>query len=291
MIIDAQVHTYERNHAGRPWVSKLHGPDEMTGAQMIAAMDEAGVDAAVQVSSWVLYRDDPSYAVECRNSWPERLAMVLPLDPNDPAVEEKVADWARTPGAVAVRVISMPAGAIPSMQAIFPVAPDDAGNASMNRIFAAAARQGIPVNYTCIGCLDQAAVIAAAHPDCRIVIDHLGLRQPFEPPVPDDAFDDLPKVLALARFDNVVLKASGIATLSRQGYPFDDLWDPLARLIDAFGIDRCLWGTDWTRALAMCSYRDSVDAFRLTDRLSESDKAAFLGGTLRDVYDWPPRAV
>lgn len=287
MIIDAQVHVYERNHPGRPWANKLHGPPEMTGDQMIAAMDEAGVDAAVLVSAWTMYRDDASYAVEVRNAHPDRFALVKPLDPADPAVEETIADWARTPGAVAVRVISIPAGAIPTMASIFPETPDDPEKA-VGRIFAAATRHSLPVNYTCIGCLDHAATMAKAYPDCRIVIDHMGLKQPYEPPVPADAFDDLPKVLDLAKFDNVALKISGLCTLSRQGYPCDDIWDPLARSIDAFGIGRCLWGTDWTRALSMIGYEESVDIFRHSDRLSDSDRAAFLGGTLQKIYGWVP---
>jgi L-fuconolactonase len=31
-----------------------------------------------------------------------------------------------------------------------------------------------------------------------------------------------------------------------------------------------------------------VDAFRLTDRLSQSDRVALLGGTLQKIYDWKP---
>jgi hypothetical protein len=59
----------------------------------------------------------------------------------------------------------------------------------------------------------------------------------------------------------------------RTPLPFPDLWDPLARIFDAFGLQRCLWGTDWTRAVKVVSYRDGVEAFRVTDRLSDSDKA------------------
>ena len=43
-------------------------------------------------------------------------------------------------------------------------------------------------------------------------------------------------------------------TLSREPYPFPDIWDPLARVFDAWGFDRCLWGTDWTRAFAVVNY-------------------------------------
>jgi L-fuconolactonase len=37
-IIDAQVHAYERNHPGRPWVGHLHGPPSATGDEMVASV-------------------------------------------------------------------------------------------------------------------------------------------------------------------------------------------------------------------------------------------------------------
>jgi predicted TIM-barrel fold metal-dependent hydrolase len=48
--LDSQVHAYERNHPGRPWVGTLYGPPEVTGDQMVAAMDAVGVDGAILVS-------------------------------------------------------------------------------------------------------------------------------------------------------------------------------------------------------------------------------------------------
>ena len=47
--IDVQVHAYERNHPGRPWVGTLVGPAELTGDQMVAAMGAVGVDGAILV--------------------------------------------------------------------------------------------------------------------------------------------------------------------------------------------------------------------------------------------------
>ena len=67
-----------------------------------------------------------------------------------------------------------------------------------------------------------------------------------------------------------------------------NLWDPLVRIFDAFGLQRCLWGTDWTRAIKVVSYRDGVEAFRVTDRLSDSDKAMLMGEALTRVYKWAP---
>jgi L-fuconolactonase len=55
-VIDVQVHAYERNHPGRPWAGQLHGPASATSEEMVAAMDAVGVDAAIIVSTFNLYR-------------------------------------------------------------------------------------------------------------------------------------------------------------------------------------------------------------------------------------------
>jgi hypothetical protein len=49
-----------------------------------------------------------------------------------------------------------------------------------------------------------------------------------------------------------------------------------------------MWGTDWTRATLLLTYKDGVDSFRVTDRLSDSDRATLMGGTLQRIYKWTP---
>jgi predicted TIM-barrel fold metal-dependent hydrolase len=276
LTIDAQVHAYERNHPGRPWAGVLHGPPEVTGDDMVAAMDAVGVDGALLVSPFTMYRYDASYAIGVHAAHLGRFALIKPVDPNDPAVAETIADWAATKGAVAIRIMMQ--GDVST----------DAGDPGINRVLAAAARQTLPVNLLCWGRLEQTKELAARHPDTRLVIDHLGLRQPFEPPVPEAPFADLPKLLALAQHDNVAVKISGACTLSHEPFPYNDLWNPLGRIFDAFGFGRCMWGTDWTRAVALLTYQQGVEAFRVTDHLTDSERAALMGGTLQQIYNWAP---
>src|SRR5436190_4345095 len=84
LTLDAQVHTYERDHPGRPWVGTLYGPAEVTGDQMVAAMDDVGVDAAVLVSPFSLYGYDASYALQVYATHPDRFRLIRPVDPTDP---------------------------------------------------------------------------------------------------------------------------------------------------------------------------------------------------------------
>jgi predicted TIM-barrel fold metal-dependent hydrolase len=277
-IIDAQLHAYERNHPGRPWHGVLAGPDEVTGDQTVAAMDAVGVDGAILVSAFTMYRYDASYALEVRKRHPGRFAVVKPVDPADPAVADVIAEWKRTPGTVGIRMLLVRAGLAA-----------DAADPGLNRVLATAARLSLPVNLHIAGRLDQGTELIRRNPDTQIVVDHLGLVQPHDPPVPAAPWAELPQVLELAALPNVAMKITGACTLSHQPFPYADIWDPVCRMIDAFGIDRCLWGTDWTRAVKLLTYAQGVDAFRATDRISASDKAKLMGDTLARVYGWSPR--
>ena len=271
---DSQVHAYERNHPGRPWEGTLYGPAEVTGDQMVAAMDAVGVDGAVLVSPFSMYRYDASYALEVYKAHPSRFRLVKPVDPTDCGVAETIADWASTRGTVGIRVF------------LRDDVSTDPADPAINRVLALAAQYSLPVNFACTGPLDQAEGLARQNPNTRLVIDHLGLPLPHEPPAPAQPFADLPRLLALAPHANVAVKISGACTLSHQPFPYKDIWDPLGRIFDAFGFDRCMWGTDWTRAVGMLTYKRGVEAFRVTDRLTDSERVLLMGGTLQRVYNW-----
>jgi L-fuconolactonase len=273
--IDSQVHAYERDHPGRPWIGHLQGPPEVTGDQMVAAMDAVGVDGALLVSPYSMYRYDASYARDVYAAHPTRFRLIKPVDPTDPKVVDTIADWAATEGTVGIRIMMRDG-----------VSTDHA-DPGINRVLAAAARHALPVNLSCTGRLEQVGQLAARNPDTQLVIDHLGLTQPREPPAPPQPWADLPKLLALAPHANIAVKISGACTLSHEPFPYKDIWDPLARVFDAFGFNRCMWGTDWTRAAGVLTYKQGVDSFRATDRLSASDRAALMGDSLRRIYKWP----
>ena len=272
--LDVQVHAYEHNHPGRPWVGKLHGPQSANGAEMTAAMDAVGVDAAVIVSTFNLYRFDPSYALEVFATYPDRFRVVKPIDVTDPAIDTVVGDWKRVPGACGVRIMLRDELA------------SDPADPRVNAGFAAAGKHGLPVNFLCWGRLDQGTELVRRNPDTVIVIDHLGLLQPNEPPAFENPWADLPKLLALAQYPNVRVKISGACTLSREVFPYNDIWEPVLRIIDAFGLERCMWGTDWTRTSGMLTYEQATAPFRDSLRLSASDKAQLMGGTVAQVYNW-----
>src|SRR5256712_12829955 len=195
-IIDSQVHSYEANTPKRPWYRVPNWPDHVTGDEMVAAMDKVGVDGAISVSPFSMYRHDPSYPVEVQQAHPGRFALVKPVDPDDPAVADVITDWKKTPGTVGIRII---------LTKEANRTPDDPG---LDRICRAAAGQDFPVNVLFWGNLDAGTSLIDRHPDTRFVVDHLGILQPPGPPAPPRPWADLPKALEPAKPKTAVTKAS-----------------------------------------------------------------------------------
>ena len=189
-VIDSQVHAYEANTPRRPWHSVPNWPDHVTGDEMVAAMDAVGVDGAIFISAFATYRYDASYAVEVQRAHPGRLAIVKPLDPDDPDVADVVADWKKTPGAVGIRTM---------LRKEEKRAIDDPG---LDRIARAAVRYDFPLNILCWDNLDAGIALIDRHPDTRFIVDHLGILQPRVPPAPAEPWANLPKVLDLAKRPN-----------------------------------------------------------------------------------------
>jgi L-fuconolactonase len=275
-VIDSQVHAYEANTPKRPWATVPNWPPHVTGDEMVAAMDSVGVDGAIFISSFSMYQYDASYAVEVARAHPKRMAIVKPVDPDDKAVADVIADWKKMPGAVGIRIF---------LRQEEGRSPDDPG---FDRILKAAVQYDFPVNFLFWGKVDDGTRLIDRHPNVRFIVDHLGLLQPRVPPAPARPWADLPKILDLAKRPNVVIKVSGACTLSREPYPFPDIWDPLARIFDAWGFERCLWGTDWTRAFAVVNYEQAVKPFLETKRLSASERAMLMGGACAKAYGWSP---
>jgi len=275
LTIDVQVHAYERNHPGRPWAGFLQGPDQVTGDDMVEAMDKVGVDGAILISPFSLYQYDASYALEVYAKHPGRFGLVRPFDSDSVSPADDVANWAATTGVVGARV----------MLTAKEYQADDTG---LNAILAGGAKAGIPINVMCSGKLPLMAELARRNPNTSMIIDHVGLAQPFLPPAPPEPFGDLDNVIALAALDNVSIKISGAGTLSHQSFPYPDIWEPLGKVFKAFGLDRCMWGTDWTRAVELLNYEQGVEAFRVTDQLSDAERATLMGGSLSKIYKWSP---
>jgi predicted TIM-barrel fold metal-dependent hydrolase len=85
----------------------------------------------------------------------------------------------------------------------------------------------------------------------------------------------------------VFVKVSALPCFSSESYPFRNLNDPLRRVIEAFGPRRCFWGSDLSRMLEHCSYREGVTHFtQELDFLSADDLDWIMGRGLRECLHW-----
>jgi predicted TIM-barrel fold metal-dependent hydrolase len=190
---------------------------------------------------------------------------------NDPAQRSRIETWKQRPGMLGFRFTF--------------TAPAHKGwwdDNTLDWFWAAAEKAGTPVGLLAGGHFGTVARVAARHPGLRLLIDHYGRGGGATGAV---MFDDLPEMLALARFPNVAIKVSGAPSYSKLPYPFKDMSDPTQRIFDAFGPSRTFWGTDITRM--PCSYRECVTMF--TDELpwlSGTDKELVMAKALCDWVGW-----
>ena len=75
----------------------------------------------------------------------------------------------------------------------------------------------------------------------KIVVDHMGLQESTL----DPAAPEFRQVLRLAEGGRAAVKLSGYFRLSRQGPPYADLRPAAETLLDAFGPECCVFGSDW----------------------------------------------
>ena len=283
-IIDAQVHIWEKEHPGRPYAASYNRTprpghrrlEEATADQMLLAMTACGVDAAVILTP-ALYGPDNSYSLEACARYPEKFALAGNIDPTAPDIDDVIRNWRSQPGALAVRLPIFRSEARKQWQA-----------GLFDNALAAAERYDVPVATWAPALLRELEPTIKSYPDLQFILDHWGLPQPA--PMVDrdpEPFQRLPDLLNLARYPNVAVKVSASVSLSQDSFPYNDLWPRIHSVIDAFGLDRVMWGSDWTRVLSVNTYAQDANAFLETDELSASDKEKLFGATLRKVMRWP----
>jgi L-fuconolactonase len=130
--------------------------------------------------------------------------------------------------------------------------------------------------------LPAAIAFVDRHPNQSIVLDHLAkplLRaQQLEP--------WRTNIRELARRPNVACKLSGMVTEADfEHWTIDDLQPYVETVLEAFGVDRVLFGSDWPVCTVASSYGLWIDTVqRLTAALSEDERARVLGGNAVDFY-------
>jgi L-fuconolactonase len=130
--------------------------------------------------------------------------------------------------------------------------------------------------------LPSVITLAERHPELRVILDHAG-----KPPFGDDSAWSFwqGQIRALARLPNVACKLSGLLTEcpERCGHGAVDRCVEL--LLDLFGPERLLWGSDWPVATTVVRYADWLSYCRSSvERHAATYAAAIFGGNARRIY-------
>ena len=267
LIVDAQVHIWRVGLPTNPDHRQIHA---YLVEDLLKEMDEGGVDAAViHPPGW-----DPNaseQANEAAQQHPGRLAVLgkFPLD--DAASRGLVNGWKKQTGMLGLRFTFQE----PHQQTWLT-------DGTMDWLWPAAAEADLPVALLAANILPDVAVVAERHPDVKLIVDHMGIPRFGKD---ESGFANLPLLLALAKFPNVAVKATGAPSYSTHPYPYRNIHDYLHRIYDAFGPNRMFWGTDITRM--PCTWRECVTLF--TEELpwlSEEDKELIMGRALCRFLDW-----
>ena len=274
MIVDAQVHLWKAESPDWPWVPgrKPQLPEPFTIEKLVAMMDEAGVDRVVIVPpSWPGDRND--YAIEAAKRHPTRFGIMGRIPVEKPQSASLLANWREQPGMLGVRLTFHRAQA----------ALLEKGSADW--FWPAAEQAGLPVMFLAPGNSSRFAPIAERHPGLQLIIDHMNLtveiaqERKIKP-----AIDE---VVALAKFPNVSVKVSSTPTYSLESYPWRDITEHIKRCFDAFGPQRCYWGTDITNAFNKSTYRQRITHFTQELKfLSEKDKEWVMGRAILERLKW-----
>lgn len=266
-IIDAQIH--------EPTAPQVLPPESATLVKVEMAreaLDSVGVDAALLVT-------DRAYIDACRARYPERFAGVITFDPASTTLEQDVRTVSDTPGLVAGRALvgDFRDG---TLRPAF-------SSGGFERLFALAQEHRVPLFASTHGWSAVLDDVATRYPDLVLIVDHLGVSQsPYSPPR-QDPWDKLPDLLKLARHRNVHVKVCGVPVLSRKAYPYEDAWPYLHSVIDAFGAERLMWASDYTRMRhAGRTYSECRDHLLRSNEISEEQKEQIFGGTVRRVLRW-----
>jgi L-fuconolactonase len=252
--------------------------DAVTPERAIGAMDAVGVDAAL-LTSFFLYKD-VQYLLDAARMAPNRFAVVVQIDLHGPDPAGEVARLGAAPEVLAVRIV-------------FPASDDLLFRRlvarELNDVFSAANEVGVPVMITIGGRAFAIRKAAEDHPSLPIVIDHLGVVQGAHNDAPVEPFRQLKDVFDLHDVPNVYVKLSGAPTLSSRPFPFDDLDEPIRELVDTFGAERVLWGSDFTRTRPHHTYAEALGFLQSSRFLTQTEKDWLLGGSLQKLTGWPEK--
>lgn len=279
-LVDTHTHTWGEDTDELPWQANVLPPDwcgPYTHADLVAEMDHVGVDEAVVVST-PLYGRGPranEYTVRSIESHPERLYGVGHADyfgvATDHTDEESTVRQRVRRVVGHERMLGVRMYAALRYETI-PTELDREGDwildDRLDPIFDELARQDACLYvFPKAEQLSQVERIAAENPDLSVVVDHMAW--------PDEttAADEGPwaNFEQVADRENVHVKVSSLPRSAASKFPYSDLHDYVRNLVDWFGPERLLLGSDYPWMDDWAGYGDCLRWVEEVEFLSARD--------------------
>ncbi|HUX88653.1 MAG TPA: amidohydrolase family protein [Chloroflexota bacterium] len=275
MIVDTHTHLFALDSQRYPLADPTASYRPLTDGSvelLKREMDEAGVDRAVTISPWP-YRWDMRYVLDVLQSHRSWLAVAVLIDPRSPDGPERLTRYVKQNGVSGLRIHGRAMN----------LGPYD--DPATTPLWAAAAELGIALDAC--AALDEYACLARRaeqFPGLPIILDHCGYIAPGIDPVEPD----LGPVLALARYPNVYAKLTFLGSASKQEYPFRDVHWMVRQIVDAFGAERSMAGSNFPTAQynRKCCYAQTTRLFQEEIDLTNREREWILGKTALKLWRW-----
>jgi L-fuconolactonase len=129
--------------------------------------------------------------------------------------------------------------------------------------------------------LDRFVALFDKYPDMRVILDHC-----MKPQIADRAFDAwAPGIARIASETGAFCKLSGLVTEASENWTVDDLKPYVDHVLESFGPERIVWGSDWPVCTLRATYGQWIDATdQLLTGLGADERAAILGGNAVRFY-------
>ncbi len=274
-IIDSQVHIWAPETPEKPYAkenaSAPHRAVALGHDELLREMDGAGVSRCILVPpTWEADRNDTS--IEAARLHPDRFRVMGKLALTNPNGAALMATWKTQPYMLGIRMVFNRGDSAKWLT-----------DGTADWFWQETGRHDIPVMTLAQGQVPKLGEIAERHPGLRLIVDHMGLNsalrgQPLGPSVDD--------VVKLARHKTLAVKVSALPCSVDEPYPFPSLHPLVRRVVDAFGPQRCFWGTDLSRL--PCPYKQVVTLFTEEMKsLSSNELEWIMGRAIAEWLGWP----
>ena len=274
MTIDAHTHLFSLDTARYP----LANPDsdyqpvlEGSATLLKQRLDEAGIDRALTITTG-FYGWDNSYAMDQLKGNESWLAVGVLVDPASKEAPRAL-DSLVAQGACGLRI---------QRHLFYHQALDDSVSTPLWRK-AADLDLTVDINAT-VEEYDSVRRRVQEFPDTRFVLDHCGYVSGALRP----ELNTVKPALDLARFPNVYAKITFLPLASETAYPFKDVHWMASELMNGFGAERCLFGTNYPaeQYSPNASMKNMAELFRNHLDMTVEQRRLVMGGTAARLWRW-----